>query len=536
MTYNLVMLSYVASSVVEFAKSQVEWMSDKVLKSFEVGRYNPFQFRHVQLCHTLTELIRVRSPKVVLVSGLDMESGFSRELFLDWCTDVKNTVIITGRSGDRTLGARLIRMAEQSAENPNGSINRNLTIEVKRRIRLDGAELKNYRAMKLAEEREATRIRLENSRRNARLEHADSSEDSDDDTVMVLGASTAGAAGKLFVASRQASTGADNGHFGNNSAAASADVTATHIAEQRSHDIMWKWEQQQKSSFFKQSKKSFPMFPYIEEKTRWDDYGEVIRPEEYMVSDTAALPPHPAESKDAGGAGSDCDEQVTLLQEEREWPSKCISQIVKMEVLCKVDFIDFEGRSDGESVKKILSQIKPKQMIIVHGSSAATRHLAQYAQQQNIVQVKDAELSWLDARITRRKTVTAAQSVTEESAEAGAGRENDVEIMEHDGVESEEKRLNNLKVASADTFCLEPMISANIPSHQAVFVNDPKLSDLKHLLSSNGFRAEFSSGVLYVNNVASIRRNEAGRFHVEGCASEDYYKIRDIVYAQFAVV
>ncbi|VDN22545.1 unnamed protein product [Gongylonema pulchrum] len=383
MTYNLVMLSYVASSVVEFAKSQVEWMSDKVLKSFEVGRYNPFQFRHVQLCHTLTELIRVRSPKVVLVSGLDMESGFSRELFLDWCTDVKNTVIITGRSGDRTLGARLIRMAEQSAENPNGSINRNLTIEVKRRIRLDGAELKNYRAMKLAEEREATRIRLE---------HADSSEDSDDDTVMVLGASTAGAAGKMFVASRHASTGADNGHFGNNSATASADVTATHIAEQRSHDIMWKWEQQQKSSFFKQSKKSFPMFPYIEEKTRWDDYGEVIRPEEYMVSDTAALPPHPAESKDAGGAGSDCDEQVTLLQEEREWPSKCISQIVKMEVLCKVDFIDFEGRSDGESVKKILSQIKPKQMIIVHGSSAATRHLAQYAQQQNIVQVIHPEL------------------------------------------------------------------------------------------------------------------------------------------------
>lgn len=32
MTYNLVMLSHVASSVVEFAKSQVEWMSDKILK------------------------------------------------------------------------------------------------------------------------------------------------------------------------------------------------------------------------------------------------------------------------------------------------------------------------------------------------------------------------------------------------------------------------------------------------------------------------------------------------------------------------
>ncbi|VDD85227.1 unnamed protein product [Enterobius vermicularis] len=59
---------------------------------------------------------------------------------------------------------------------------------------------------------------------------------------------------------------------------------------------------------------------------------------------------------------------------------------------------------------------------------------------------------------------------------------------------------------------------------------------MKNLLAAKGFHPEFSSGVLYVNNVVSIRRNEAGRFHVEGCASEDYYKIRDIVYAQFAIV
>lgn len=48
-------------------------MSDKVLKSFEVGRYNPFQFRHVQLCHTHIDLIRVRSPKVLIVE--DFFSG-----------------------------------------------------------------------------------------------------------------------------------------------------------------------------------------------------------------------------------------------------------------------------------------------------------------------------------------------------------------------------------------------------------------------------------------------------------------------------
>jgi hypothetical protein len=34
MTYNLVMLSNVASSVIESAKSQVEWMSDKIMRYY----------------------------------------------------------------------------------------------------------------------------------------------------------------------------------------------------------------------------------------------------------------------------------------------------------------------------------------------------------------------------------------------------------------------------------------------------------------------------------------------------------------------
>lgn len=32
-------------------------------------------------------------------------------------------------------------------------------------------------------------------------------------------------------------------------------------------------------------------------------------------------------------------------------PTKCIKYVQKLEVLCKVAFIDFEGRSDGESIK-----------------------------------------------------------------------------------------------------------------------------------------------------------------------------------------
>lgn len=42
------------------------------------------------------------------------------------------------------------------------------------------------------------------------------------------------------------------------------------------HDLMVMEEAKARSSFFKQAK-SFPMFPFKEEKVKWDEYGEAIR-------------------------------------------------------------------------------------------------------------------------------------------------------------------------------------------------------------------------------------------------------------------
>lgn len=97
LAYSLALLNNVSYNVVEFAKSQIEWMSEKLMRSFEGARNNPFQFKHLQLCHSLQELAKVSSPKVVLASSADMECGFSRELFLQWCSNPNNSIIITTR-------------------------------------------------------------------------------------------------------------------------------------------------------------------------------------------------------------------------------------------------------------------------------------------------------------------------------------------------------------------------------------------------------------------------------------------------------
>lgn len=72
-------------------------MSEKLMRSFEGLRSNPCQFKHLRLCHSLMELNKVPSPKVVLASTPDMESGFSRELFLQWCANPSNSIILTSR-------------------------------------------------------------------------------------------------------------------------------------------------------------------------------------------------------------------------------------------------------------------------------------------------------------------------------------------------------------------------------------------------------------------------------------------------------
>ena len=45
LAYSLALLNNVAFNVVEFAKSQMDWMSEKLMNMFREKRSNPFRFR-----------------------------------------------------------------------------------------------------------------------------------------------------------------------------------------------------------------------------------------------------------------------------------------------------------------------------------------------------------------------------------------------------------------------------------------------------------------------------------------------------------
>lgn len=360
-TYNLVMMSHVASSVVSFANTQIEWMNEKLYKyDAHTGKPNPFNLKHVTLCHSHMDLMKVRSPKVVLCSNQEMESGFSRELFLDWCMDSRNGVILTGRPPSFTLAAKLVGLAESANDGVLSPANRYLSMLVKKRVPLEGEELLEYKRRKAERDAEETRLRMERARRQAQANESDESDDED------MAAPIVPRHGDKDFRSFDGTDG-----------------------DAHCFDIMAKWDNQQKTSFFKTTKKSFPMYPYIEEKVKWDEYGEIIKPEDYTVISKTDLRKGGANTDQTVVVKREDEEEVYNEQDHvEEMPTKCVEFKNRVEVFCRVEFIEYEGISDGESTKKLLASLMPRQVVIVHGSIQDTRDLYAYFNDNGVAKGK----------------------------------------------------------------------------------------------------------------------------------------------------
>jgi cleavage and polyadenylation specificity factor subunit 2 len=68
-------------------------------------------------------------------------------------------------------------------------------------------------------------------------------------------------------------------HFGSLSEEFSSDESDNEMEQVAlgKHDILVKQEVKMKTGFFKSNKKQYPMYPFYEEKIKYDEYGEIIK-------------------------------------------------------------------------------------------------------------------------------------------------------------------------------------------------------------------------------------------------------------------
>ncbi|KAK9111424.1 hypothetical protein Scep_018943 [Stephania cephalantha] len=113
---------------------------------------------------------------------------------------------------------------------------------------------------------------------------------------------------------------------------------------------------------------------FFENSVEWDAFGEVINPDDYVIKEE-----YMDQSSMLGGADLDnkLDEgSANLILDSK--PSKVISNELTVQVKCSLVYMDFEGRSDGRSIKSILAHVAPLKLVLVHGSAEATEHLKQH--------------------------------------------------------------------------------------------------------------------------------------------------------------
>ncbi|CAG0890838.1 unnamed protein product [Cyprideis torosa] len=522
--YSVAILNNVCFNVIEFSKSLLEWMSERLMRAFEGVRMNPFTLKHVAVCHTLEELEAVPSPKVVLASGPDVEYGFSRELFQRWCGNEKDTIILTQRTSKGTLARSLI----DGTEGPP-----NLRLMIRDRIRLEGGELEQY-----LEEKERKRRSSEGAggmmNHSRHLSGADEIDEVDDDSD-----------DEDLLPSR--SYGADErkkgmGHGG-------------------------------------------PMFYYSEEKPKTDDYGEPLKPDEFKYLETQ------------GGGGGQREEAVEAMEVEveggergglvglrrssrksdgvngvsEEVPTKCVASIKNYPLRAKVAFIDFEGRSDGDSNKKLLAHIKPRRVVLVRGTAEGLAELRDTCRRsegiervfvQNGSEVIDATTESHIYQVLLKESLLSTVSFIpcagkSEVAWINARVHFDDQSKFEAGEEEPKKTLPRSMSGSSEGGQAKPAIpplepilpptkgeSEGIPTpisssleHPVQFINDLKLSDFKQILANCGIESEFTQGTLWCENgTVALKRLATGQVVIEGTLTPQFYQIRSLLYGQYAVI
>lgn len=435
------------SSTMRYARSMLEWMDDNIVQEFEAfaegqrkangtsekKEGGPFDFKYLRLLERraqITKLLSQATPggnpapggRVILASDMSLEWGFSKDALKGLAQDSNNLVILTDRptmAGDgspsiaRTLwewwkerrDGVSVEQASSNGENIE-SVNaggRELEIREARRQALEGDELAVYQQW-LATQRQLQATQqtgaagsLEGPADVVDDASSESSSDSEDEDGQQQGkaltvSATMGQASRKNVILKDEDLGIN-----------------VLIKRKGVYDF---------DSRGKRGRER--CFPVAIRRKRNDDFGELIRPEDYLraeekdednaeggnvtaeddklgkkrkwdeVAKGSAGPNKRghngrANADDGNGTGpdkdgfipDDLDEVEDTEPKEPAGPSKLIYNTETIRVNMRIGFVDFSGLHDRRSLDMLIPLIQPRKLILVGGNHEETMALAE---------------------------------------------------------------------------------------------------------------------------------------------------------------
>lgn len=429
-------------STMRYARSMLEWMDDSIIREFEAvvdgsRRVNgvadgaktgkeagPFDFRYLKLVDRKGQIDKIlgsgaddntTSGKVIIASDSTLEWGFSKDVLKQIAQDPKNMVILTESpslisdacpSLARTLWTWWKEGQEHAKEGSNGIAKHELEFTVAKRQALEGNDLAIYQQW-LAQQRQL-QTTLQTGGANALESSADvgdevsesesESEDSDNEQQgRALNVATT-----MGQASRKKAALTDE-DLGINILLKKMGIYDFDVRNKKGRDRM---------------------FPHPVRRKRADDYGELIRPEDYLRAEER----DEGDGQDFGQAGR--DEEQEKLGKKRKWDSAAISakgqgtgpskrphltrnvsdefemaisdgpvedeldgipddpdEIAKgpsrlvftketIAINLEIEFMDLSGIHDKRSLHMLIPLIQPRKLILIGGNEGETLTLA----------------------------------------------------------------------------------------------------------------------------------------------------------------
>ncbi|PHH77949.1 hypothetical protein CDD80_7572 [Ophiocordyceps camponoti-rufipedis] len=434
------------SSTMRYARSMLEWMDKNIVQEFEAcaegqRRANgpagdskdggPFDFRHLRLVERKAQVARLLSSegqgRVILASDTSMEWGFSRDLIKGLAADPDNLVILTDKPGMARDGSPSIarRLWEWWRERRDG-------VQVTQTASGDSVETV-YSGGRELEIREATRRALEGDQL-AVYQQWLATQRQLQATQQAGGAAALEASADVDDASSESSSDSDDDEGQQQGKALTVSATMGQAGRKnvvlKDEDLGINVLLKKKGvyDFDSRGKRGRDRcFPMPIRRKRNDDFGELVRPEDYLraeekdednggeggdeaaeddkpgkkrkwddVAKQASGRPRkrlqmggpraplaaaaaPVSDEADGGDGAEHDDLDAVDEPEPEEPKGPCKAVYSSEVVTaklRIGFVDFSGLHDRRSLDMLIPLIQPRKLILVGGNREETTALA----------------------------------------------------------------------------------------------------------------------------------------------------------------
>ncbi|KAF2007914.1 hypothetical protein P154DRAFT_558265 [Amniculicola lignicola CBS 123094] len=435
----LYLASRTAGATMRYVRSMLEWMEEGIVKEFETatgaaeahdqrrsrGQQSggargedekpraPFDFRHISMLERKTKITRMlgaSEPRVVLASDTSLEWGFSKDAIKSFASDERNLIILTQRVGNKSgsskgLGRHLWELWDSHQDSTSATIidtdGTQAQFQSAQVVPLAGQELPLYQQF-LARQRQLHNT-IQGDQGSALETSADVVDDRSSSTSTTSEDSDIEHQGKAL------NTATTLQHARNRLGLSDAELGINILIRKKNHydyGVLGKKGREK-------------VFPFVAKRRRADEFGDLIRPEEFAraeeedqvageaLRDTAKTenavgqkrkwtdgvrtvdgrprPVNGAGKRRRMGAEDDAvvaDIESSSEEEEDntdkiEGPSKVILREETLELQCRISFIDFSGLHDRRAIQMLLPLIKPRKLIFVAGEESETLSLAE---------------------------------------------------------------------------------------------------------------------------------------------------------------